>query len=728
MADLRYGTFYGTPDGNTAMDRGAAEAYMRSQRMANASANSAAFDQEAVARAQNAAARRAMNRGASVGTAPMPEPAPAAAPGPAAAPQGGWFGRTLRGAGNIAAAPFRAAAAPLQAARSAVGGAMQNPNVQAVIPTAVGALASSAIRTRLQEGANGAPQTPVASNGPGQIPNEYAPGFVPNPGDVIPQGAQEWMSAQHAPTPEPGLFNQGDWSRTLGNALMASSPGRGMVNGVYGGLRQGGAALGTLARAETPGAAVAQAVTKAGQIAKPVVQAARGAAAVDNAPVLTRNEPVMQPARDPNVVNRPIFSDARFEAEAGRNPAQLRDFSRELASVPKDLPSDLPENKIYKTKGPNGETIYSGRNVKEGADIVDGSSNKLPDRGGYMVGNGSAGYQADLRTLAILRSQNAAAEAAVPTGGVTDMGGRKGTTMMDDLVAKGRAGADLRGMSPRAQAHYLTQQAALDKQSQIAQMQNATALRGQDVGAATSRYGTDVGAATSRYGTDVGANVTMRGQDMHLQGQMLPMQQQLRTMQLHQLVAQQANGDMRKAAALAASYGLDPAHFTSVASAQDAGAKNSAEAVERAVRPYSVVTDKDGKQTVSDGMVAQRTAELNKIAPGFNELPIGQQAQAAAKVDAALRLRQGFDDARGEGLLQKFGLAPRPANISAIPDVKGYTFKRLGKGENLDPMTFTNMGDYEGTHPTKPSLRLKDTGFGDHGLAELQRLGAVIGQ
>jgi hypothetical protein len=39
------------------------------------------------------------------------------------------------------------------------------------------------------------------------------------------------------------------------------------------------------------------------------------------------------------------------------------DFSKALSSVPNALPTGLRDNMVYKTKGANGETVYSGRNV-----------------------------------------------------------------------------------------------------------------------------------------------------------------------------------------------------------------------------------------------------------------------------------------------------------------------------------------------------------------------------
>jgi hypothetical protein len=64
------------------------------------------------------------------------------------------------------------------------------------------------------------------------------------------------------------------------------------------------------------------------------------------------------------------------------------DYTSQLASVPKELPEGLREGVVYRTKGANGETVFSGRNVKEGADYVSGMGDRtgtLGERGNLTV-------------------------------------------------------------------------------------------------------------------------------------------------------------------------------------------------------------------------------------------------------------------------------------------------------------------------------------------------------
>lgn len=64
------------------------------------------------------------------------------------------------------------------------------------------------------------------------------------------------------------------------------------------------------------------------------------------------------------------YKDPRVVADPATKPR--KDFSGELAGVPQDLPSGLEDGRVYKTTDANGRTVYSGRNVRENAGIVDG--------------------------------------------------------------------------------------------------------------------------------------------------------------------------------------------------------------------------------------------------------------------------------------------------------------------------------------------------------------------
>ena len=64
------------------------------------------------------------------------------------------------------------------------------------------------------------------------------------------------------------------------------------------------------------------------------------------------------------------FKDPRVVADPATSPR--KDLSGELAGVPQNLPSGLEDGRVYKTTDANGRTVYSGRNVRENAGVVDG--------------------------------------------------------------------------------------------------------------------------------------------------------------------------------------------------------------------------------------------------------------------------------------------------------------------------------------------------------------------
>jgi hypothetical protein len=88
------------------------------------------------------------------------------------------------------------------------------------------------------------------------------------------------------------------------------------------------------------------------------------------------------------------FDDPR---DITKDPSRMslgasRDFTKELASVPKTLPTDLREGVVYKTIGESGNPVYSGKNVKENAQFVDGSGRNTLRGGGFAVVPAGSGF------------------------------------------------------------------------------------------------------------------------------------------------------------------------------------------------------------------------------------------------------------------------------------------------------------------------------------------------
>lgn len=198
------------------------------------------------------------------------------------------------------------------------------------------------------------------------------------------------------------------------------------------------------------------------------------------------------------------------------------------------LPSDLSmlqDGQVYKTKDPvTGNTVYSGRNVKEGATIrndggaATGQLTNNPGSNNFVSAGdgGAAARMQDAGELQRLVAERQVREAAMPGnmrgGGLSGFGGGAGgSTMGQDLRAKTNADRSLPANAGRQEVALAaaSREAALD--------------RAERTGTATMRETGDMARAgmsadTQRYGTDVGANVNMRGQDMTLQNKLIERQ------------------------------------------------------------------------------------------------------------------------------------------------------------------------------------------------------------
>ena len=172
------------------------------------------------------------------------------------------------------------------------------------------------------------------------------------------------------------------------------------------------------------------------------------------------------PADHPNA---PMADATSYLATCGRN-----------GKLPEDL-SRLREGSIYKTIGPNGNPIYSGRNVSGDAPMVDGKGNTL-----RMGGNVSTVPGMDPALIAsTLRNPD----------------GSKWSAQDNAIMAANlRDGVDpYRGTSraPKEEDRI----PAIGEFGHNKALANQTLRRGQDIQSADNRYGHDLSAATARANT-----------------------------------------------------------------------------------------------------------------------------------------------------------------------------------------------------------------------------------
>lgn len=257
-----------------------------------------------------------------------------------------------------------------------------------------------------------------------------------------------------------GIGPNNEFTRNVGN----------IVNAI-----PGGQALAGTVRA---GSNIAKALSLAAPAQAFVQGAQTGQAVTQNLPALPQSQPTAAPVAPPT---------ATYSNE-GRNAPTMRVEGPPAGSIIRD------GNK------------YSGKDIKFGADIYT-PGGKLVNGGdkGFGVSSldSSEGFRQDQLELA----RNAAERAAAPVGGATDMGGR--TTMLDDLVAKSKAGGpDLSKLPP-------TRRAQLAAQIQQQERGNAATLRGQDLG----MRGQELSAQTAARGQDVNAQAMREGNQVSMRGQ-----------------------------------------------------------------------------------------------------------------------------------------------------------------------------------------------------------------
>lgn len=370
----------------------------------------------------------------------------------------------------------------------------------------------------------------------------------------------------------------------------------------------------------------------------------------------------------------------------------MRDFGKELASVPAELPADLRSGVVFKTKDANGRTVYSGRDVAAGAQMVDGLGRRTgvlsdatfenkglpgPTRGrpGAAgnpggVSDGELAMQRNLRAAEIMRAGREAQEAGFaanqPGGGLSGMTTR---SLVDDVVARGRTSPlekEMRTMSPIQRAETARMMAQLGQRREEAEMGNAATLRGQDINASVATRGQDIGAGTARRGQDMDYAEKIDARMMDLMARR----------QLRDAVGQAfalSKGDPRAAAAYLAANGLDPDNALKIAKYNDERLAAGDKQLSTVVAPQSI--GPDGK--ISEGAVATNRVVAKQSANLTDATP-EQVAAAEPRINSTLKLLGGFNAARNNGLLQAAGFDEPSLEYRALPNLDGYTMSETG--------------------------------------------------
>ncbi len=270
-----------------------------------------------------------------------PQPAAAAPQPTAATPQPGWFKRTAGAIGDAGSNAANKVRGALPAMPAAPQGLRDFGSAAAKMPGKDAALLAAAEAPKIYE---------VGSN-----PNATKT-------DVATQYAESGARVAGATA---GAALGGKLGVMSGTAF---GPGAAVASPVLGGLGAlGGGIYGYYAADD----AVEGARQLAGQDTRPVAQRLR------------EDSPTAEQAAAARPGIRPFtpsdagagrassgFKDPRVVADPATS--LRKDFSGELAGVPQNLPSGLEDGRVYKTTDANGRTVYSGRNVRENAGVVDG--------------------------------------------------------------------------------------------------------------------------------------------------------------------------------------------------------------------------------------------------------------------------------------------------------------------------------------------------------------------
>lgn len=304
-----------------------------------------------------------------------------------------------------------------------------------------------------------------------------------------------------------------------------------------------------------------------------------------------------------------------------------RDMSRELASVPRELPNDLRKGVIHKTMDANGRPVYSGIDVGADAQMVDGMGRGLRGGGTLSVVGGMAPGEAQ----AIL---------ARPMPG-QGQGGPVNLTAQGGLFD-----------TPRAR-------------------RQAEALR------------------LEQRGQDLNYSSNIRAQDMTLKGVMAGVQER-RDARAQELAisqglrgrqaayVQQANGDMAKAAnaAMAAGDTAIAEALSGAADKADGRAVKRRDAVKDILKPLAITRDKEGNPVVNDAMVESTTAALEGVAGSLGLTSVDDLLADANRARAAVKLIQGLNQ-RNQSFTDLIGLT-EPVQRQRIPSLRGAQSENVG--------------------------------------------------
>lgn len=591
-------------------------------------------------------------------------PAPAVTPKPAA-PRS-WNQVVASGARSAFGATSNAAKSALSLATG--------QTARTLGAGAAGAGLAGYVNERRQAELDAQPAFTPQPTQPGQIPGA-APGMV-------------------APRAQAGSFlNQSELGRNVGNIVNALPGGLAMTAPV----RVAAPVLSSadIVRRSVDGAQRGAAVLS--PTARVVEAAARGFAAGDAVMPGTSSLPERVAPAAPASGNQTAAYEKRLgmtmnsTAGDGRGgnglgaPGVETNVGPRLAGMPRDL-SFLPAGDVFKTTDANGRTVYSGRDVREGANVVDRYGRKTGELSGGSVPGMDLASTERARTIegrnSQLRGEIDAYGPGLSGGGMTGIRAPAKPAEAPSVNDLMRQGLSARQAAQQISQFQERQQNSADINARLqADAANEAARNATSI--TTTQMNNDTALRTARA---QGVSTSMRLQ--------FERDEAARKQGLVRQAVAASKGDYGAAARMLAGAGHADlakdlqglgANEQTAAGARDKMSDERYAATAERLKPYfqtGGVNDKGEAVVDGPGIQAAIKSLQGQYGAQFFELPKPQQQQAILEAARDARLMQGGLDRQARGITDFFESDAAFLPSEKRPDLKGAQVRVAGPVES----------------------------------------------
>lgn len=383
-----------------------------------------------------------------------------------------------------------------------------------------------------------------------------------------------------------------------------------------------------------------------------------------------------------------------------------------------------PSGQVRVTMGEDGVPTFSGNNVSGAVSYKD-DKGIIPGKG--WVGDSWGG---GMNVISMPKGEGLRDDGVPLNQGAGSIGGATLSSAAAERAGMtgpvGRMTALEMSRLPPDTRHALRVQAARNQgDMDRAQLQ-----------ADTQRYGTDVSAASSRFNTNTNAETLRRGQNMDLEGRLLPkqwdmaMQQRKRAM-MGQLY-KDSGGNYAEAAKRAAAFGMDDVAKSFRDAAGDEGKFSDEQlaGVRGLFKDQFSTTGADGKVVARPDLEAAATEQVMKMTGGrFSSLPAEQRNALMSKAVADVKLLGDANSLRGGGFKEFVGLDSKPPAFSQLPSAaedRGSTLRQADLLERLSPLNPLRGGDWVQETQDGRQFRYRGDNVDQARLREMQNNGAKL--